>query len=215
MTISARVLFIILICLLGFESNAQSIAIKGGVNVASVSFRTTLGGSNDDIKYNVGFHIGSLIDFKLSDMFSIETGIQLTTKGYKSILVSDHYSASNNFYVFYSEIPLSIKYQHELNNGYKIYTSIGGYGSLVMFGLEFYKNNFNGDTYRSRDFYDFSEMGIKRLDYGLTFGVGIEMNSMVIGTSFDLGLVDIIDSDNYTIKNRVLKFSIGYRFGNE
>jgi hypothetical protein len=56
---------------------------------------------------------------------------------------------------------------------------------------------------------------LRRLDYGLTAGAGIKLNSIQIGISFGLGLANL--SNNNTeglsqINNHVLGISVDYKF---
>ena len=61
---------------------------------------------------------------------------------------------------------------------------------------------------------DVDEDALKRLDMGLTFGSGVEIKSISFRISYDLGLSNLVvnQDDGATVKNRVLKFSVGYRF---
>jgi hypothetical protein len=58
-----------------------------------------------------------------------------------------------------------------------------------------------------------SQNDLRRLDFGLTIGAGIQIKSLEIGISYDLGLSNMAPDDyNYStiIKSRVLAVSIGY-----
>jgi len=59
--------------------------------------------------------------------------------------------------------------------------------------------------------YDF----LKRLDFGLTGGAGIEINFIQIDLSYGLGLANISSytNDGDKINNRVLGIFLGYKFG--
>lgn len=61
------------------------------------------------------------------------------------------------------------------------------------------------------------ESDFKRLDFGLTMGAGVEINSIQIGLTYGLGLANISPStDNGSkINNRVLGLSVGYKFGGQ
>ena len=56
---------------------------------------------------------------------------------------------------------------------------------------------------------------LKRFDFGLTFGAGIEINSIQIGLSYGFGLANIspVTDNGMKICNRVLAISAGYKFG--
>ncbi|RIJ47070.1 hypothetical protein D1614_16720 [Maribellus luteus] len=56
---------------------------------------------------------------------------------------------------------------------------------------------------------------LKRMDFGLMMGAGVEIDKFQFGVGYDLGLANIDpagDSDNFA-KNRVLKISVGLMFG--
>ena len=71
-----------------------------------------------------------------------------------------------------------------------------------------------GDDIIYLDSSDEDNDDLKRLDMGLTFGGGVEINAIMLGISYDLGLANIssYQQDGATSKNKVLKFSVGYRF---
>jgi len=59
------------------------------------------------------------------------------------------------------------------------------------------------------------EADLKKMDFGLTVGAGIELNSLQMGLTYSLGLANIspYSENGYKISNRVLGISIGYKFG--
>ena len=61
---------------------------------------------------------------------------------------------------------------------------------------------------------DEDEDDLKRLEMGATFGAGLEFGSFLIGANYDLGLSNIssYQDGGATSKNRVIRFSVGYRF---
>ena len=56
---------------------------------------------------------------------------------------------------------------------------------------------------------------LKRLDFGLTMGAGVEISSIQIGLTYGLGLANIssYNDNGNKINNRVLGISVGYKFG--
>lgn len=64
---------------------------------------------------------------------------------------------------------------------------------------------------------------MKRVNYGINFGAGIEINRFIIGAGYDLGLSNLGNSNvvsggiiNVNIDNQIhvdaFKLSIGYKF---
>ncbi|MBL4703661.1 MAG: outer membrane beta-barrel protein, partial [Flavobacteriales bacterium] len=105
-----------------------------------------------------------------------------------------------------AELPVSFKTIFEVGDNFDVYASAGGYLGVGIIGVSRYNSNDYTEI-------EFTEDGLQRLDYGLTFGAGIEVKGFIVGASYDLGLANIDGSEYVIIKNRVLKCSLGYRFG--
>jgi hypothetical protein len=54
---------------------------------------------------------------------------------------------------------------------------------------------------------------MKRLDYGANFGAGIEIGAVQIGANYGLGLANISNDPDETMKNGVLSFTVALLFG--
>ena len=56
---------------------------------------------------------------------------------------------------------------------------------------------------------------LKRLDFGLTIGAGVEIDLFQIGLGYNLGLANIspYNDGGMKINNRVIGLSVGYKFG--
>lgn len=60
-------------------ANAQTaFGLRAGANLANVG-----GDEADDAKMKIGYHIGAYANIGLTDMFAIEPGLLLSTKGAK------------------------------------------------------------------------------------------------------------------------------------
>jgi len=53
---------------------------------------------------------------------------------------------------------------------------------------------------------------IKRFEYGLDFGCGIEYKKVVFGLSYELGLNNVLTYEGAIQKNRCPMLNIGYIF---
>lgn len=210
-----RILTFSLVSLFIYQANAQNIAIKGGLNLAKMLQKDDKNTYSDDQSMKLGFHVGATADFPINDFLSFEPGLFLTTKGFKD--ESDVMGAKTSIKtsLYYLDVPLTLKASHDLGD-LKIYGAAGPY---VGFGL-------SGKTKSTVEFMGKEESGtedikwgsgddddLKRLDFGLTIGAGVEISAFIVGLSYDLGLANISPyQDNGTkIKNRVLKLSVGYK----
>lgn len=90
-----------------------------------------------------------------------------------------------------------------------------GYGIYGRFKDEF---TIFGETETTSDDVkwgnDKTEDFIKRLDYGLTAGAGVDLNKFRIGLSYSYGLANIssFTDGNTKVQNRVIGIAVSYRF---
>ena len=211
------IVFISLFCL---QSNAQTFGLKGGLNLANMLEKDDDDTYSNDYKMNPGFHIGATVDLPFNDFLSFESGLLLTTKGmtYEDEIMGVDVSAKANLY--YLDIPLTLKASYDLSDGLKMFGAVGPSVGVGLSGKMKVTAEYQGETETEEEDIkwgnDEDNDDLKRLDLGLTFGGGVEINAIQIGISYDLGLSNISAYQDYgaTSKNRVLKFSVGYRFGN-
>jgi hypothetical protein len=194
---------------------AQKFGIKAGLNLSTMHAEDDKDGTWDDLKMNPGFHIGATAEFPITEMFSFETGLLLTTKGYKMSRERASWDAyESELNLLYLDIPLTAKASFDLG-GTRIY---GVFGPYLGIGLSGKFKSKAGPTEEDTGSYEYDiEWGseLKRVDFGLTMGAGVELNSIQIGLTYSLGLANISSytDGGYKMKNRVLGISLGYRFG--
>lgn len=195
---------------------AQSFGIKGGLNASSIYLENTSNNSSEETKATPGFHLGFFGNSPLSNLFSIEPSILFNTKGYRSEAVADannSYTRSVNLYYADVNVPLKLAIG---GDKVKIYAKAGPY---LGFGLAGRNKTttviFGNESTSTKDV----EWGtgnlsdLKRIDYGVTIGAGLDIDNLQIGLAYDYGLADISASNNFgtTVSNRVLRLSFGIR----
>ena len=213
-----KVLMILFLALFCYQTNAQTFGIKGGLNLANMLEKDDDDTYSNDYSMNPGFHLGLTVDVPLNDFLSFEPGLLLTTKGmkYEDDIMGFDVKAKANLY--YLDVPLTLKASHDLGGGLKMFGAVGPYVGLGLSGKVKVTAEYQGEKETEEEDVEWGndedEDDFKRLDMGLTFGAGVEINSILVGISYDLGLSNIsaYQDDGTTSKNRVLKFSVGYRF---
>jgi opacity protein-like surface antigen len=214
-----KISIILLISMLGLKANAQTFGLKAGLNLSNMLDKDDDDTYSNDYKMNPGFHLGATVDVPLSNFLSFESGLLFTTKGTKSETEIMGADFKARVILSYLEIPLTIKATHDLGGGLKMYGAVGPYVGVGIGGKVKGTIEYQGETETNEEEIkwggDEDEDDLKRLDVGLTFGGGVEINSIMVGISYDLGLSNIsaYQDEGTTGKNRVLKFSVGYRFG--
>ncbi|MEQ8547142.1 MAG: porin family protein [Cyclobacteriaceae bacterium] len=216
----------LLIVLIGFtmttESYAQTFGVKAGLNLSNLLVEDDNETYSDDYEMNPGFHVGATAEFRITQLFSFETGLLFSTKGFKisgeeSIFgVAIQYESKMN--LFYLDIPLTAKASFDLGSA-KIYGVFGPYIGMGLSGKSKYETTTLGETETGEEDINWGsdevEDDLKRLDFGLTMGAGVEISAIQIGLSYGLGLANILpyNDDGSRISNRVLSISVGYKFG--
>lgn len=213
-------LFLGLIILMGSSLTAQSFAIKGGLNMANIS--TELNDANGIFSSNTDprttFNLGVTADFPLGNVLSIESGLIFQNRGYvweynETILGQTAAIKSTNK-VAYVDIPLTLKASLNVGSA-SAYVFGGGYAGLGVFAERERETTLGSSTNKNSEDIEFGEDGgLKRLDYGTLVGVGVQLHSLFIETSYSYGLANIYDtdSDDNAVNNRLLSLSLGYRF---
>lgn len=200
--------FFIVVALLAIAtgSYAQTFGVKAGLNLSNMVIKDDDHTYSDDYEMKPGFHLGPIAEFPINDMLTFETGLIISAKGFK--YSEDSYDMKLNLY--YLDIPLTAKASYDAGFG-KIYGLLGPYLGIGLSGKSVY-----GDEDEPVDWgSDSDDDDLKRPDFGLTVGAGVEINSILVGLSYNFGLANISpDSDGgFKINNRVIGISVGYKFG--
>ena len=162
-----------------------------------------------------GFHVGPAAEFPITEWVSFETGLLLSTKGavYKTTMVGVNKSEFN---LLYLDVPLTAKARYDFG-GAEIFGTAGPYVGMGLSGKM--KQQIIGSAELIDSEKDVSwDSDLKRLDYGLTIGAGVEVNAIRIGISYQLGFANISafpQVEDHFIYNRVFRISAGYRIVGE
>ena len=209
---------LLIITLVLFSVNqiyAQKVTIKSGLTLSSIK-RSTLS-SVKDVK--PGAHIGASIDIPVSNIFSVDLGAGLTTKGSNYEVGPYGGIFKENLRLYYIDMNFyPVKASFTIGDTVRIFIASGSY---MGYGL---KGNMKYDyTYpegRDSGEYDieWDNKGFRRFDAGLSFSTGVNLDPFVIALIYDHGLYDLINNEYKPGKdkrreyNRSFKVSIGYQF---
>ncbi len=212
-----------LVLTLALPGFSQTFGVKGGLNLSNMVFVGDFGSLKE--KVNPGFHIGATVDVPIFEMLSFETGLLLNTKGYRMKRTEENnigtWEIKETVNLMYLDIPLTARGSYDFG-AIKAYGIFGPYIGFGLTGKAKSKSTFLGETERDSETVNWGsdeDDDLKRLDYGLIFGAGVEYQSFVLGFQYGLGLADITPEQNSFIdidikwKHRVFGIMAGYRFG--
>ena len=193
---------------------SQEFGIKAGFNSSNMHVVDDGSIVSEDFNMRTGFHIGATAEFPLTEIFSLETGLLLSSKGFIEEVKDFNYKVIFN--PLYLDIPVTVKASSYIG-GTKVYGMFGSYIGIGLSGKIKQEVSINGAT-TSEEIdiewgSDIASSNFKRMDFGLIIGAGVELNSIQIGLNYSLGLANISPQTNVKIRNRVLGISVGYRFG--
>ena len=184
---------------------------RAGLNLANVS------GDVEDNSMLIGFQVGAIADYALSDAFSVQTGLLLSQKGAKYEMGDETAKATAN----YLEIPIHGVYALDMGgNTLQLfagpYIGVGLFGKITSDaeGWEDIDMEFVSDA---KDVEDAAPVSM--LDYGVNFGVGYKMNNIQIQAQYGLGLANTLpkfdgESPEDKVTNTNIQLSLTYFFGN-
>jgi hypothetical protein len=229
-------LFVILIAVAaGGAANAQKVYVQGGLNLANISKNDA--GETNDRNTLATFNAGAMVQFGISKVFDIETGLLFTGRGAKS---NTYYGSNQDdnyikakFNPYYVELPVNavVKFPLSTDGKSSIFVNAGPYVAVGVAGKSQVETKFLGVTTTSSESIKFNDDDpttsgqegarydrLKRFDYGLNFGAGIDLGTVLLKANYGLGLAKISsletnNSDNDKNKYRTLSISVGIPLG--
>lgn len=208
-----------LISLMGLSASAQrlpKLGIETGVNLSNSSWDV----APLDKKARVGFQVGITADLEIRDGWHLQSGLSYTTKGAKvegeTQIDDTRMNGKITVNQSYIQLPIYAAYKIAVMPGTRIVFNVGPYFAQGVGG----KTNVSGtlptlnmidigdgnvDTYGTDGF-------LKRFDFGLGAGAGVELANIVATIRYELGLVNLSRYANFNYKNRNAALTLGYRF---
>jgi hypothetical protein len=204
--------------------HAQTIktGIQAGVNFSKLS--GSADGESTTTGTLTGFHVGGVLDIDLGAV-SIQPGLFYSSKGGK-----ESYNETETFNgvtvsaigyakvkLDYLELPVNILYNIPVNSG-KVFLGGGPYAGYGISGKTKYDLTASGGgssaSESGEDDIKFGSDGdFKSTDFGINFTAGFRMNSgFAISAGYGLGLTNIANVSDGSVKNHVLKVSAGFFF---
>jgi hypothetical protein len=195
---------------------SQEIRIRGGLNLSQFWWEyENVVGTPEGSMQNPGFNIGPVLDVPISKIFSIETGILYTSKGYRSSVESGGALFERRENLYYLDVPVLFKITLPVKK-VGIFAMAGPYIGEALYGKDKYVSTFNSvtDKWEGKVHWGEEPDEYDRFDYGLKFGTGLRYNMWQMGACYELGLKNIsnMNREPYLVlkNNRVLEFYLSY-----
>lgn len=199
--------------LIALGAKAQQVTFAPEVGLNLFNQTQKLGNTELSPDYKVGFKAGGVVNIPVVAGFYIQPGVFYSTKGWKlnSELLGVKTDISNN--LGYIEVPVNALYRFDLGNAGGLFVSAGPYAAIAVNGKTKTTVNIAGiETENSENTKFGGDAGeLKRFDYGLNAGLGYETPwGVYVRAQYGLGLANLSNVDNSTIRNKGFQFSLGF-----
>ena len=188
------------------KAQESSVGIKGGVNLSTLSIDDA-----DDSNMKLGFHVGVFNKIALTESFAIQPELLYSRQGVKA----DFDDVETKFNLNYINLPVKLVFN--LSEDFEIqFGPYVGYLVNAKFKADGELGPFNID---SED--DIDRDNFNTIDYGLTAGIGFDLDPLIIGINYNVGLNGVVNDDKADdfpynrvgdAKNSVIQVSVGLKF---
>lgn len=235
----ARIMLVLMLTSMSCLLYAQTFGVKAGLNLSKMMMKDDDNNYSDEFKSNLGFHFGPTVSFPITEAFSFETGLIISSKGFrfdeewteefefKNGPLGDLNQGSVSYKMkmtmnpIYLEIPLTGRFTADLG-GIQLYGLAGPYVAIGVGGKYKYEMELSIPGLSEKESgsekinwgSDEDEDDLKRLDMGLNIGGGIQIGQISAGLQYGLGLANVSPGTDggAKAKNRVFSITLGYRF---
>jgi Outer membrane protein beta-barrel domain len=208
--------------------------VQGGLNLANIT--KTNDGQTEKNNILPSFNVGILGRLDLAPMFALESGALLTGHGSKA---ETYFNGSSDyvktkFNPLYIQVPLNAVVKIPLgakDSKTNVFFNAGPYAAIGIGGksrrdvkilgvtsTETSNIEFNDDDPTTTEQENARYDRLKRFDFGLNFGGGVQLGKVILRANYGLGLTKINSTqsnNNADDKNkyRTLSFSVGIPLG--
>ncbi len=217
------------ICAGIFTTASSQTYVQGGVNFANITKSSA--GETQDNNMLTTFNAGLMHRFNIVPVFAIETGIMVDGRGSKANTYLTNSKDDNYFKTkfnpLYLEIPLNAVVKIPIQENMSVFLNAGPYAAMGVAGKTKFESKllgissnktenikFNDDDPLTSDQEGASYDKLKRFDFGLNFGGGVDLGAVMVKVNYGMGFNKINSMETNNDKNdknkfRTLSLSLG------
>ena len=197
-----------LLLLVTFTTNsfAQNFGLRGGINLANISFEEEDLGADSKI----GLVIGGIAEIGLSELISLQPELNFVQKGYQLDIDFFGSKIESKANINYLDVPVNVKVGFDAG-GAKIYFLAGpGFGYALNGSIEFCESG----NCESEDLEFDNDDGFNRFEISGNLGAGVQFGQIFVDLRYVLGISNLNEDDvDGNASNRGFQISAGYMFG--
>lgn len=226
-------LLTVAVCAILFTTAKSQIYVQGGLNLANITTTNTGGTQHNNLLTT--FNAGIMGRSNATEPIALEAGLLVDGRGAKSnsYLTSstdDNYVKAN-FNPIYLELPVNFVLRLPLTHKNNIFLNAGPYVAMGIGGKTKVETSFLGVKSNSTSTIQFNNDNpttsqqeessydkLKRFDYGVNLGAGLDLRKILFKVNYEYGLAKINstqtnNSSNNNNKYRIVSISLGIPLG--
>jgi hypothetical protein len=206
----------------GRSSSSRSAQLSAAPkNVQGIKFGVTAGfnlsnfsGDVENTKLKAGFQVGVVADYALTKSFSITPELLFTQRGSKAEATEGGLTATYTETLNYLQLPINALYKFNIADDAKFLVFAGPYFGYGLSGTAKYKLSGGGESESESEDIKFGsdEDKYNAFDFGLNAGIGYQYNKFFIKAQYNLGLGNLFNDSDDSLKNTNIGISVGYLF---
>lgn len=227
-------LFITAFAITALTNVKAQLYVQGGVNLANIT--KTTDGQTEENNMLTTFNAGILGRFGLSKVVDLETGLLFTGRGSKAETYFVNGSTTDNFVKtkfnpFYIEAPLNLVVRFPVKGTKGLFIHGGPYAAIGVSGKSTTDQKLLGISKQSENDIEFADddpftsrqedasyYKLKRFDFGLNVGGGIDLGKVLLKANYGYGLTKINSTESNNVsddknKYRTVSLSLGIPIG--
>ena len=193
-----------------------SFGILGGLNFPNYSYSSSKQIDTDSWFDGPGFQIGMFLDFRLSDIVSIQPGVNIS--GRISHVIYTSYTGApdepvnqeltkylisrySDGYLYYFDFPINLLFKYKISKS----TWYAGAGPVISYSMS--------PGYYGYDYdYDYVLQEIPNTTIGINFKLGYSIHKFFIELGYNAGMTNISKNQDINLKNSYTFSSLGLKF---
>lgn len=199
--------FIFLLTISTAYAQESTVGIKGGINFSGMYTKEI-----NDKNLNPGFHIGVFNKISITDFFAIQPELLYSVKGVK-YTYDDFADGITKFNLNYIDFPVKLVFN--LSENFSL--QAGPYFSyLINAKIKTDAEVLNFFDITSED--EIDRENFNTIDYGIVAGLGFDLDPLIFGVNYNLGLNNIAKDDKFShdmlgdAKNTAIQVYVGIIF---
>lgn len=208
-----------------FTSAKSQVYVQGGLNLANISNSNS--GSVNKNNTLATFNVGVLARSSSTGVLAVESGLLLDGRGAKVEGGSGAFNYKVTFNPLYLEVPVNLIVRVPLGSDANIFFNGGPYIAMGIAGKSKFDGQLGGISGSHTEKIKFTSTDpnaddqayskLKRFDYGLNVGAGVDLKKVLIKVNYGYGLAKINsmqtdNGENNKDKYRTLSISLGIPF---